>query len=112
MAKGKNAAAPVVAPVAAPVVAAVAAPVTLYLPTAKGLNKYKGQGNTTNGNGGTAGTWAACVALFTANPNGVTLAQVKEVCVANADAGFALYALNRLKLYAPVVAATPATPAA
>jgi len=106
--KAAQAATPAPAQATAPAQAATPAPVTLYLPTAKGLNKYKGQGTTNNGNGGTAGTWAACLALFAANPAGVTKAQVQEVCTKNADTGFCNYALNRLKLYAPVPA--PVTP--
>lgn len=76
------------------VVAAVAA----AAPTLYGVGKLPRNGlhqATKNGNGGTAGTYAAVVAaLQAASPPALPIAAIQAVCKANNDAGFAKYAVR------------------
>ena len=53
---------------------------------------------TKHGDGGTAGTWAAVLKALQANPNGLSLAAIKEITTANKDPGFAGYAVRRFWL--------------
>jgi hypothetical protein len=57
--------------------------------------RIAGHTATKNGQGGTAGTWAAIAAHMAANGNTITLPALKAICTANGDPGFAQYAQGK-----------------
>jgi hypothetical protein len=86
-----------------PAPAVVVAAQATAAPTLYTLGKpYNPKANTLHGNGGCAGTWAAVQAALQAGP--CTYAQLREIAVANGDAGFVAYRM-RAGSIVPYVAA-------